>query len=250
MLRRIALLALLTACGSDDDEKPAPDAGQGGPGNDASVQPQDAGSDAQAAKPNQVTNAGAACRTANTCMGEAPSCQTMLSLLGQQIPFPGGYCSAACKNNIECGPTAECPVGESLKTLTASPLIPAEFRGTIEAAAPSHCYERCTMDSQCRVAEGYRCTSIVTALTEGAGQAGLNVGGFNVSLFLSGPIVDSKYCLPPPPVLPDAGLPDAGPSDAGADAALTDAGSDAALSDAGSDAAANDAASDAQADGG
>jgi hypothetical protein len=242
MVRRIALLALLTACGGDD-EKPATDAGSH---LDASSPALDAGSDAQAAKPNQVTNPGAACRTANTCTGEAPSCQTMLSLLGQEIPFPGGYCSALCKNNVECGPTGECPVGESLKALTGIPLITPDIRATIEAAAPSHCYERCTMDSQCRTDEGYRCASIVTALSEGAGQAGLNVGGFNISLFLSGPIVDSKYCLPPAPPQPDAGAVDAGnPSDAGD--AGSDVSSDAAPADAGGDDA---APSDAQAGGG
>jgi hypothetical protein len=241
MVRRIALLALLTACGGDD-EKPDTDAGgRLDAGSDASGPTPDAGSDAQAAKPNQVTNPGAACRTANTCTGEAPSCQTMLSLLGQEIPFPGGYCSALCKNNVECGPTGECPVGESLKGLTSIPLITPDIRATIEAAAPSHCYERCTMDSQCRTAEGYRCASIVTALSEGAGAAGLNVGGFNISLFLSGPIRDSKYCLPPAPPQPDGGaMVDAGnPSDAGD--AGNDASSDAAPADAGGDATASDA---------
>jgi hypothetical protein len=242
MLRRIALLfTLLTAC-EGDDEKPG-SGGQGGQdaGSDGFASSPDAGGDAPAAKRDQVTNAGAACRTANTCTGQAPTCQTMLLLLGQEIPFPGGYCSAPCQNNVECGPTGECPVSESLKGLSSIPLITPEIRATLEAAIPSHCYERCTTDSQCRTEDGYRCATIVTALTQSAGQAGLSVGGFDVSLFLAGQIVESKYCLPPAPALLDAGAPDGGASDAGGDARSADASSDASSSDASSDADPSDA---------
>jgi hypothetical protein len=244
MVRRMmVLIALLGACGGDDD-KPSRD-GQAHPdaGSDSGAVP-DAGSAADAAKPNQVTNAGIACRSANGCSGEAPSCQTMLSLLGQDIPFPGGYCSAVCKSNLECGPTGECPVAESLKGLTSIPFLTADLRSLVETAAPSNCYERCTGDDQCRTAEGYRCATIVAALSEGAGQAGLNVGGLNLSTLLSGPIRDAKYCLPPAPPQPDAGQLDAGATDAGqTDAGGTDAGDagTGAAGDAAQDAAPSDA---------
>jgi hypothetical protein len=239
MIRRITLAAVLfvSACGDDTDSKPKEDASTptNDTGKDAGMQSApDAGSGAgPAVTPDVVTNVGKACRTENGCMGEGPACQTMLSLLGQQVPFPGGYCSAQCSDNRECGETGECPVGESLKA------IPAALRSLIGGAAPSNCYERCTSNADCRTDEGYRCATIVSALSEGAGGAGLNVAGFDVSAFLSGPILDSKYCLPPAPAVPDAGAPvvDAGAPavDAGVDAGPADAGASDAGSDAGHD---------------
>jgi hypothetical protein len=218
----LAAALLFGACGDDSDSKTKKDAGDDtvDAGKDAgnAATPDATTADAEPpVTPNIVTNVGVACRAANGCMGEKPACQTMLSLLGQDIPFPGGYCSAPCQDNRECGEAGECPVGESLKG------IPATLRGLVGGAAPSNCYERCNADSDCRTDEKYRCATIVTALTEGAGGAGLSIAGFNVADLLTGPIKDSKYCLPPAPEVPDAGpaMQDAGPStapDAGADA--------------------------------
>lgn len=232
MIRRITLAAVLlvSACGDDSEPKTKEDAGSALPAESpdaATPSAVDAGRDAEAPiaiTPDAVTNVGATCKSANACMGVKPSCQTMLSLLGEEIPFPSGYCSAPCTENRECGASGECPVGESLKN------VPGVFRGVFMSAAPSNCYERCTQDSECRTGEGYRCTTIVTALSEGAGEAGLSVAGFDVRMFLTGPIVDSKYCLPPDPLVPVGSAPDAGGSDAGS----SDAGaSDAAANDAG-----------------
>ncbi len=225
MIRRVTLAAalLLSACGEESDSKTKEDAGSDGV---------DAGRDAGGEStpdtgppvtPNVVTNVGEPCGSANGCKGGKPSCQTALDLLGVEVAFPGGYCSASCADNRECGDDGECPVGEALKA------VPELFRGLLSGFAPSHCYQRCTKDSDCRTDEEYRCVTIVSSLTEAAGGAGLDVGGLDVSTFLTGPISESKYCLPPAPELPDAGLfpipgqdaaaPDAGSSDAGTPAA-------------------------------
>lgn len=236
MIRRASLAAvlLLGACG--EESKTKEDAGNGSV--DAGA---DAGRDAGSATtpdtgsgpvviPDVVTNVGEGCSSAASCEGGKPSCQTALDLLGVEIRFPGGYCSATCADNLECGDDGECPIGEALKA------VPELFRGLISGLAPSHCYQRCSDDSDCRGDEEYRCVTIVGALNEAAGGAGLDVGGVDVSSLLTGPISESKYCLPPAPELPDAGpLPipvqdaggaDAGGADAGgADAGAADAGS-------------------------
>jgi hypothetical protein len=225
MIRRMTLATALLfgACGDDPEPKTKEDAGQSVRNDAGPISAVDASVDAEPpVTPDLVTNVGEACRSANACAGEKPSCQTMLSLLGQEVPFPGGYCSTPCQDNRECGEAGECPVGESLKT------IPATFRALLGGAAPSHCYARCSKDADCRTDEKYRCATIVSALSEGAGGAGLSVAGFDVSAFLSGPIVESKYCLPPAPEVPDAGpaILDAGAAQdaAAADAAGADAG--------------------------
>jgi hypothetical protein len=164
----------------------------------------------------------------------------MLSLFGAEgVTFPGGYCSATCQAHIECGASGECPVAESIKALGAlANAIPA-------GVLPSHCYERCASAADCRTDQGYRCDTIVAALGASLPQ----VGGFDLGSFLSGPIRDSKYCLPPAPPPPDGGSGDGGAGDGGSgdggagggdggagDGGSADGGGDGGPSDAGSDA--------------
>ena len=232
MILRTTLVALLlatAACGSDgDDDKKTEDSGTDAGGKpDGGASPVDAtvGVDTSVPlQPNKVTNTGAACTTANNCQGESPSCMQNLTVVTQQIAFPGGYCSAPCKGNTECGATAECPVAESLKGL---PSIPGFDLTTF---IPSNCFVPCTSDSQCRTSEKYRCASILSAITEGAS---LNLGPIDIGSLLMGPIKDSTYCLPPAPPRPDAGADASTPSsDAGAaDTGAADTGADASQGD-------------------
>lgn len=200
-LRTVLALTLLTAAcgGSNDDDDDAPkDAGHDASGEkpsekDASASaPQDAGLEV---KPDQVTNAGEACASAKSCKGEAPTCMTSLTLAGQPVSFPGGYCSAQCGNNNECGADGECPVGESLKDFIGIPLLSPQALANF---VPSHCYQPCSSNADCREGEGYRCATIVNALSEGAG-GGLVFLGINVGQLLTGPIQEKTYCLPPAP---------------------------------------------------
>lgn len=224
MIRRFAFAALLlgaVACGDDgDDNKPTPDAGGTDAGADAGYTP----------VPDRVTNVGEACTAATECEGAAgKTCTTSISLLGPAIAFPGGYCSATCQANIECGTGGECPVGESLKN---SPIpIPGGASGLI----PSYCYKTCTADTDCRTDVGYRCATIASALTPAGGGGGGGVFDIGSIIgMLPGQIRDSKYCLPPAPPPADGGVSDAGTSDAStSDAGDGDAGTgDAATGDA------------------
>lgn len=210
----VALLLATAACGGGgDDEKPedsgTSDAGgnksDGGTATDATV-----GADTSTpvpVTPDKVTNSGKSCTTSNSCEGVGPNCMTSLALGPQPITFPGGYCSATCKDNKECGSSGECPVGESLKALPS-------FGGfDISSLIPSNCFVRCQADSECRTGEGYRCATILSALSMGAA---LNIAGLDISALLTGPIKDNKYCLPPAPPAPEAGVDAGKPADAGA----------------------------------
>lgn len=233
MIRRFAFAALLfgaVACGDDsDDPKPTPDAG-GTP---------DSGAPAYVPVPNRVTNAGVACTAPSSgCEGgEGKTCLTTVSLAGTNTTYPGGYCSATCQANIECGTGSECPVGESLK-MSPFPL-PAGASGFV----PSNCYKTCTTDADCRGSEKYRCSTIVSAITSAGGGGG--GGAFDISAIiglLPGPIKTNLYCLPPAPPPPDGGVGDGGAADGGVDAAAADA---ATTDAAATDAATTDATTDA-----
>lgn len=217
MFRRFsfAILWVVAACGDSSDDKEPVDAGVTDSGSGSGQTSKDAGTSTDkpadsgttsTAKPDQVTNVGTACSTAANCEGDKPICQTVISLAGQAVPFGGGYCTADCNEDVECGEGGECPVGAVLRDLGAAAVL-------VRAYAPSNCYLSCTKDEDCRMAEGYRCTTIAKALEEGSGaQTSL------LSMLLSGPIVTNKVCLPPAPELPEAGagVTDAGTSDAGA----------------------------------
>jgi hypothetical protein len=243
ILRRTTLVALLLAAaacggGSDDDEKP--DAGKekdsGAVDSSTPVDSTVVADTSAPPMPDQVTNAGEGCTSKANCTGMNPTCTTSISIVVQSITFPAGYCSATCKTNLECGSSGECPIGVSLSTAPSFPGL------DLSTFIPSNCYKRCTTDSDCRTGEKYRCTTILDALSSGAG-GGLNLGGINIGSLLSGPIKDNQYCLPPAPPAPDGGTDsgtpahDGGAADTGAaDTGAADAGSDAASTDAGSDA--------------
>lgn len=92
---------------------------------------------------------GSAC-TANTeCTGANARCVTQLLVL----PIPGGYCSAHCTNDRQCGPTGACPFA-GVAGLAKAFLPDA---GALADSA-SVCVKKCTTAADCRT--GYVCQAL------------------------------------------------------------------------------------------
>jgi hypothetical protein len=143
MMRVSALLAALPALVSlsfacDSQDAPAT-------GSDSSVLTPDAGSDATA----EVLNVGAACSADSACQG--PSAQCLTHRLTTQ--YTGGYCTADCSTDAECGSNGVCPVGE---TRNVAPSYP------IGLTWAHKCFQTCTgAAGECR--QGYQCQSLARA---------------------------------------------------------------------------------------
>lgn len=99
----------------------------------------------------KVTNVGATCLTALDCHGPSAQCLE-ISLSGAF--YAGGYCTAECKSSVECGPGAECPVGESELINATYP-----FRSTWARK----CFKSCSPGdpNACRL--GFTCKSLADA---------------------------------------------------------------------------------------
>jgi hypothetical protein len=87
---------------------------------------------------------GEACEANTDCGGipsSAPNCMT--DIMGY-VEFPGGYCSADCTSDSDCGDTDE---------------------GTcINAYIMTLCLKNCTESSQCRTDEDYECGELPSIL--------------------------------------------------------------------------------------
>lgn len=196
----VGLLAALGlgACGGrsslDDFAAGAPgiftDPGSGAPGtpSDGGATPgADAGSGLPAdAGPVTGTQAiGDSCAMDSDCEGEA-TCVTSVSVMGFEIPFPGGYCQIR-----ECQADDDCPEGS----------------GCIMAMGTNACLATCDMTSDCREDEGYQCAALGGAIDYclpgfGAGGGGApggpGGGGFDPSqlcAFLCQDPVDILRCV-------------------------------------------------------
>ncbi|MFH1436396.1 MAG: hypothetical protein ABIJ56_11820 [Pseudomonadota bacterium] len=82
---------------------------------------------------------GDPCSAASDCNCVPSSASECLESLAGFITFPGGYCTARCTSPAECGIGANC-----------AELYP----GT------SYCLKECTRVWNCRMSEGYNCTTI------------------------------------------------------------------------------------------
>jgi hypothetical protein len=106
---------------------------------------------------------GDPCTTDGDCGLVPSSGVTCLRDIYGAITFPGGYCSATdCTSDTDCGTVGEC----------------VDFMGYA-----AYCLRTCTTDGDCRISEGYSCTTV------------------------PGSSSGATYCLPP------LGGPDGGPID-------------------------------------
>jgi hypothetical protein len=153
-------------------------------------------------KPPEESNVGAACSGEIDCAGEADAClitQTLSGFgvtAGGVIRYQGGYCTAACTRDADCGKTGKCPVGEALSAADIPPQYTSIAQDILDTA--SNCYQPCVAPSDCR--SGYQCNTIPGALTgEGVGAEAVDLV---IRTLIEGPISMEKYCLP---LGPDAG---------------------------------------------
>lgn len=82
---------------------------------------------------------GDSCHSSDECGCVPGAGRECLTNLSGYVTFPGGYCSAACTSDSECGEGARCV-----------------------AITTGHqmCLKLCRSTSQCRMAEGYTCEPI------------------------------------------------------------------------------------------
>jgi len=82
---------------------------------------------------------GDPCSSASQCACVPSSARECLTSISGYLEFRGGYCSARCTSPADCGTGANC----------------AEI-----TTGTRYCLKVCSSASQCRMAEGYTCTTI------------------------------------------------------------------------------------------
>lgn len=195
MKRLLILLALIGAgtsfaCGDDsgDDDQEVKDSGTQQP-TDARV----ADSATRDAAPVvsrgvQITNLGAACTANSSCTasnGGRVECVTELL----NIDIPGGFCTADCRLDDECGTNGRCPGATVLQGLSGL----ADFIAPIiSGIIPQQCVRECDpRESDPCGRTGFTCGKVPVPA-----QIAAFVGTI--------PELNRNYCLPP---TPDAGVP-------------------------------------------
>lgn len=121
----------------------------------------------EAVKP-VIENLGAPCKVNEDCKGTGTRCITTSQISG--LVYPGGFCTAGCASDAECGTGGWCP----LATMDAGVFPSAEVQKAVTI-----CLLKCEADKDCR--EGYVCTT-ESSLT-----------------FLPPSDSTQKYCRPPVP---------------------------------------------------
>lgn len=147
-------------------------------------------------KTAETSNVGAACAGETDCQGATDAClitQTLSGFgvtAGGVVRYEGGYCTAACRSDEQCGAGGKCPVGEAL----AAADVPPQYRSIAEEIVDtaSNCYQACSAPGDCR--SGYQCNTIPAALTgDGPGSEPVDLV---IRSILAGPISTDTYCLP------------------------------------------------------
>lgn len=83
---------------------------------------------------------GETCYDMVDCTGVPSDTRFCMDYMWGFIPFPGGYCTAWCGSDSDCGTGGGCAVGQ--------------------------CFKRCADDSECRTTEGYTCRTIPFVTTD------------------------------------------------------------------------------------
>ena len=104
--------------------------------------------DAAVALAIEIANVGAACSDAQTCNGIRPECMTRSSTASV---YAGGYCTAACVSDVQCGAGGICPVAEAERDQPRYDFI---------NTWPRKCFRSCTPGPSSGCRPEYRCASL------------------------------------------------------------------------------------------
>lgn len=143
---------------------------------------------------------GAACTKDTDCKGAGSL--TCVTNLGMMFELEGGYCTAQCTADSECGANGACPVAGLAQIPVIGPIIASA--GII----PSNCFKTCDpkVANSCG-REGFECRSLLDGLASNPQAAPF------ITQLQAFPGLDKPYCVPPLPEI-DGGfpfpLPDAG----------------------------------------
>lgn len=151
MKRLLVLLALanVLACGDDDGSSPS--------ARDEDAGPRDGGNPVRdmdaAVSVARISNPGAACSSDDACQGPQATCAEATL---QNVPFPGGSCTASCLSADQCGPQGDCPFGELVAALGVG-------HSALGGLTAGQCLQRCGelgQRSTCR--DGYVCSNFAS----------------------------------------------------------------------------------------
>lgn len=111
----------------------------------------------------QVSNVGAACGEGLACSGATAEC---LERSSTATVYPGGYCTATCASDAECGADGVCPIAEAERL---------EPRYDFIANWPRKCFRRCALEAQSGCRPDYRCRSLAEAYWRPSAPAPMRV---------------------------------------------------------------------------
>lgn len=198
-LRAVVVIGAVSLVACDDDDTVAAGSGDAGEP-DAAEATMDAAEEPDPVAPGvKIENAGASCDSDQDCVGPQSFCYDMFefpqppagaggpppgavpdggAMLPTGIDLPGGYCSAACESNEECGPRAACAGLDLIETIQgileamgqSFPIDPAMFGFELQCAA------RCESQAGCR--EGYTCQAITDLIPMGGPGGPGGIAGF------------------------------------------------------------------------
>jgi len=92
--------------------------------------------------PPPAGNVGDACSTPEDCSGIPAANKQCLTQIGSFVTFEGGYCSASCTSDPECGTDGKC----------------------VNIILASYCLKACDSPTDCRTTENYTCGELPSFL--------------------------------------------------------------------------------------
>ena len=125
-----------------------------------------------------------------------------VSMIDLTVEAKGGYCSAECTEDADCGIGSACLSFEAI----AGPLLEAFGMGGgggilegILGGGGGICLKPCTADGDCREDDGYMCRGPFDGIDLGLAGADAGVPDGGIAGGLGGILPMPLFCLPPPP---------------------------------------------------
>lgn len=190
LLTLVALAGLSVAAGACGD-----DSGDDG---ETPAATKDAGTDAVVSRGPQINadSLGDECTSAANCSGAGDL--MCLQTIGMDTEIPGGYCTAQCNSDAECGPNGFCPAAAIASIPGAGALA-----GLTAGLIPQNCVLKCTKTNDAGggcARTDQNCSALIDGIPAAFRQL---AQGF--------PAATTPFCFPPVMLpIPDGGLGDGG----------------------------------------